>query len=362
MDINKLDKNLAVNTAIDEPDAVFYDVRQEPFEVYGLYDYKNGDYFLRMPEDESYKVSEPVHNLSRASAGGRVRFCTDSEYVAIDARLSSIYRGPHFAFTGGAGFDLYIDDPEYGTSRYCHTFIPPMTMTDGYTSKMKFASKKMRYFTINFPTYTRTMSLYIGVDKNATVGEGMKYRNLDPILYYGSSITQGGCTSRPGNTYQAVVSRRLNIDFVNLGFSGNARGEEAMAEYIAKQPMSVFVCDYDHNAPNVEHLEKTHYRFYEIIRNARPDLPILLMSKCDIDSHGPLMTEKRRDVIIDTLRRARQNGDKNIYFIDGTEVFRGPYEDMCTVDKCHPNDLGFAFMADAVEAQLRRILMNRVNL
>ena len=87
MDINKLDKNLAVNTDINEPDVVFHDVRQEPFEVYGLYDYKNDDVFKRMPEEESYKVSMPVHNLSLASAGGRVRFCTDSEYIAIDARI-----------------------------------------------------------------------------------------------------------------------------------------------------------------------------------------------------------------------------------------------------------------------------------
>lgn len=359
MDINRLDKNLAVNTNIDEPDVAFYNVRQEPFEVYGLYDYKNGDHFLRMPEEESYKVSTPVHNISLASAGGRVRFCTDSEYIAIDARMMSIYRGPHFPLTGGAGFDLYIDFPEFGTSRYRHTFVPPYDMKDGYTSKVKFGSRELRYFTINFPTYSRVSELYIGIQQDATLGGGMKYLDKAPIIYYGSSITQGGCCSRPGNAYQAVVSRRLNMDFVNLGFSGNAKGETAMAEYIAKQPMSVFVCDYDYNAPNVEHLENTHYNFYEIIRKARPELPIVLMSKCDVDNMTPAVTVKRRDVIIETYRRARENGDKNIYFIDGAEVYRGPYEDMCTVDRCHPNDIGFALMADAVEAQLRRIFEKR---
>lgn len=359
MDINKLDKNLAVNTDINEPDVVFHDVRQEPFEVYGLYDYKNDDVFKRMPEEESYKVSMPVHNLSLASAGGRVRFCTDSEYIAIDARMTSIYRGSHFTLTGGAGFDLYIDCPEFGTSRYCHTFIPPYDMKAGYTSKAKFGSRELRCFTINFPTYSRVSHLYIGIQKDATLGGGMKYLDNDPIIYYGSSITQGGCCSRPGNTYQAIVSRRLNVDFVNLGFSGNAKGEAEMAEYIAKQPMSVFVLDYDYNAPTVEHLKNTHYNFYETVRKARPQLPIVLMSKCDVDNMTPDVTAIRRDVIIDTYRRARENGDKNVYFIDGAEVYRGPYEDMCTVDKCHPNDVGFALMADAVEAQLRRIFERR---
>ena len=358
MDINKLDKNLVVITDIDESDVEFHDVREEPFEVYGLYDYKNGDFFRRMPEEESLAVSQAVHNLALCSAGGRVRFCTDSEYIAINASLSSIHHGSHFTLVGGGGFDLYIDDPDFSTSIYRHTFMPPYNMKEGYTSKLKFGSRKMRYITINFPPYTRTNSLHVGLQKDAALGGGMKYRDMKPVLYYGSSITQGGCCSRPGNTYQAVVSRRLNIDFVNLGFSGNARGERAMAEYVAAQPMSAFVFDYDHNAPTVEHLESTHYDFYKVVRDAQPDLPIVLMSRCDADS-VPNQTEPRRDVILDTMRRAKEAGDKNIYFIDGAEMFRGPYEDMCTVDRCHPNDLGFALMADAVEAQLLRVFTKR---
>ena len=109
----------------------------------------------------------------------------------------------------------------------------------------------------------------------------MKYRDMKPVLYYGSSITQGGCCSRPGNTYQAVVSRRLNIDFVNLGFSGNARGERAMAEYVAAQPMSAFAFDYDHNAPSVEHLKNTHYDFYCIKRTTPLTQIVLLPGETD---------------------------------------------------------------------------------
>ena len=359
MDISKLDKNFAVNTEIDEPDAVFYDVRKEPFEVYGLYDYKNTDRFIRMPEEESQKVSESVHNLSLRPAGGRVRFCTDSEYIAIDAKMSNIFRISHFSLLGSAGFDLFEDCPEIGGSYYRKSLMPPRDLSDGYTSKVKFGTRKMRYFTINFPTYSGVDALYIGVQKDAYIGGGMKYRDIAPIVYYGSSITQGASASRPGNTYEAIVSRRLNIDHVNLGFSGNAKGEEAMAEYIAKLPMSAFVLDYDHNAPSPDHLSNTHYRFYEIVRNANPDLPIILMSRCDVYSPTSENTARRRLIIAETFRRAFDSGDRNIYFIDGTEVFRGPYEDMCTVDNIHPNDLGFSLMADAVEAQLRRIFEKR---
>jgi hypothetical protein len=185
----------------------------------------------------------------------------------------------------------------------------------------------------------------------------MKYRDILLVVYYGSSITQGGCCSHPGNAYQAVVSRKLNVDFINLGFSGNARGEKVVAEYIASLPCSVFVLDYDHNA-SVAELRNTHYAFYEIVRKKNPDMPIVFMSRCDVDC-APHETDDRRIIIAESLKKAREAGDRNVYFIDGAEVFKGHYEDMCTVDRCHPNDIGFMLMANAVEDQLIRILTKR---
>jgi lysophospholipase L1-like esterase len=117
--------------------------------------------------------------------------------------------------------------------------------------------------------------------------------------------------------------------------------------------MTAFVCDYDHNAPDAEHLEKTHYKMYEKIRAAHPDIPYIIISKPDFDSNY-VTSIPRRNVIFDTYRRARDNGDLNVYYIDGAGIFRGPYEDSCTVDGTHPNDLGFALMADAIEAELKR--------
>ena len=121
--------------------------------------------------------------------------------------------------------------------------------------------------------------------------------------------------------------------------------------------MSAFVCDYDHNAPSAEHLRNTHLKLYQKIRAAHPTIPFLIMSKPDFNySLNPQSENKlRRDVIYETYRYAISNGDQNVYFIDGESIFRGPYEDMCTVDGCHPNDLGMALMADAVSETLRRI-------
>lgn len=357
MDISSLDKNLQVITDINEPDVVLHDVKEDPFEVYGLYDYKNSERFTRMDPEVSKSVSDAIYRLSNNTAGGRVRFATDSEYIAISASYYAACHFSHMSLTGSAGFDLYIDDPEFGTSTYRHTFVPPSSLKESYTAKLKFGEKKLRYITINFPTYSSVKSLHIGLQKDARIEGGMKYRDIKPVIYYGSSITQGGCCSRPGNAYQAVVSRKLNIDFINLGFSGNAKGEQAIAEYIGKLPCSVFVFDYDHNAALSE-LRATHKPFYETVRRLAPELPIVFMSRCDVDC-APHETDERRGIIMETLMEARQNGDKNVYFIDGAELFKGPFEDMCTVDRCHPNDIGFALMANAVEAQLLRIYPKR---
>lgn len=355
MSQNKItDKNLWVNNTIGAEDAVFYDVREKPFSIYGLYEPLTEPEFKRMPDEVAASVSRDVSILARNTAGGRVRFCSDSMYVAIRAEMPSIGRFSHMPLSGSAGFDLYIDVPGEG-SRFRKSFMPAYNIKDGYESKINFYQKKMRYFTINFPPYSDVKNLYVALQKDATVGEGLSYRNSLPVVYYGSSITQGGCCSRPGNSYQNIISRRLGLDYLNLGFSGAGKAEQAMLDYLASLPMMAFVCDYDHNAPNPEHLRNTHLNLYKRIRAAHPTIPFLMISRSDFDSAYD-ENILRRDIIVDTYRYARAQGDKNVYCIDGASVFRGPYSEMCTIDGVHPGDLGFALMADAIESELRRAL------
>ena len=125
------------------------------------------------------------------------------------------------------------------------------------------------------------------------------------------------------------------------------------AVYLASLPMSVFVSDYDHNAPNPAHLQETHCKLYRAIRAAHPEIPYIMVSRFDFDSAYE-ESIARRDVIFDTYRYARETGDRNVYYIDGASVFRGPDEDGCTVDGTHPNDHGFALFASALGAELKR--------
>jgi lysophospholipase L1-like esterase len=177
------------------------------------------------------------------------------------------------------------------------------------------------------------------------------------LLSYGSSITQGGCASHAGNDYVSMLSRWLHFDYINLGFSGNAKAEQKMAEYIASLDMQAFVYDYDHNAPSLEHLQATHAPMYEIIRQKHPNMPILIMSKPDFQ-YACEGNAKRRAIIYATYEKPQARGD-NVAFIDGETLF-GEDWDMCTVDRCHPNDLGFYKMAQRVAPVLEKMLIKEV--
>ncbi len=352
-DISQVDKNLAVAAEINAPDCIFQSVKETPFELYGLYNAKGEDVFRRLPEDVARATSEGVTTLHTHTAGGRVRFSTDSEYVAIRASVPSVTHFAHMPLTGVAGFDMYVSRD--GHDIFAKTFVPPYGMTDGYASIHHFGDKKMREITINFPLYNPVNELYVGIQDGAALSHGHKYKHETPVVYYGSSITQGGCASRPGNAYPALISQALDCDYINLGFSGNAKGEDAMMDYIASLSMSAFVYDYDHNAPNVAHLKNTHERGFLKIREKHPSLPVIFVSAPNDDAKS-IQLREQRSVILETYLNALKNGDENVYFVDGSSLFDGEFANSCTVDGCHPTDLGFLRMARGIGRAVARAL------
>ncbi len=354
-DISQIDKNLATASLTDAPDCVFYDVRKAPFKIYGLYNPTEKGAFRRVPKDVAEATSRGVADLSLYTAGGRVRFSTDSEYVAIRCTLPEIVHFAHMTTTGVSGFDMYVSKGDTEVFENC--FIPPWNMTDGYSSIHHFGSRSLREITINFPLYNPVDELYIGLEPDAKIGEGKKYKYEKPVVYYGSSITQGGCASRPGNSYEAFISQRLSCDYINLGFSGSAKGENTIMDYIASLDMSVFVYDYDYNAANAEELAATHEKGFKRIREKHPELPVIFVS-APLDDNCIENDDfvHRRDIIFNTYMNAYNSGDRNVYFINGANMFDGEFSNSCTVDGCHPTDLGFLRMSDSIGRAVERAL------
>ena len=336
--IEKIDKNFAVADKIDKEDVVFYNVLSEPFRLFGIY--HDGEKFRRLPDDVAANTNDGVHKLATHTSGGRVRFITDSPYVAIRVKINDTYGSVKMPPAAVTGFDMY--SRQNGEEKYVKTFLPPVGQVSGYESVIDQRFEGEQLLTINFPLYNEVHELYIGLAEGSSLKAAPDYAISKPFVYYGSSVTQGGCASRPGTCYQGVICRHFDADYINLGFSGSARGEAAIRDYVASLDMSVFIMDYDHNSPTYDTLVATHEPFYRAVREKHPDVPIILTTK----PNSYLIPEvvRRKEFIEASYKRFRAEGDENVYFISGPDLMKLAGEEG-TVDNIHPTDLGFFSMA-----------------
>ena len=345
MDISKIDKNMKVEATINKDGLNFYDVRSEPFRVYGVF-WEDGR-FRRVPESVAAATNDGVHFLAKNTAGGRVRFVTNSSKVAVMVKRDGASQSDNISPLNTTGMDMYVGEKFVGVFRagtgdpaeFEYVLNIPKHLRGGVVN-------------INMTDYGCIKEILVGVCDGSTLEAAPDYQYERPVVFYGSSITQGGCASRPGMAYEEILSRRLNMNYINLGFSGSARGEESISDYIKNLDMSVFVYDYDHNAPNIQHLTNTHERMFLEIREAHPDLPIIMMTRPDYQNNDDC--NGRIEIVKRTYDNARARGDRNVYFICGKEFF-GDNGLEFTVDGCHPSDIGFYRMASVIEPVLREV-------
>ncbi len=345
--LSEIDSNFKTDQISDRK-YKFISYDQAPLELNGFAWFKQEHKLCRIPQKLFPDVNEGVRTLAWHCSGGMIRFRTNSKSIVLKAKLLSQDDMSHMPRSGSSGFDIYIGSG--ATKRYIKTAMP-QGKTD--TVEAEFNGDNMEEYTINFPLYNGVKELFIGTDPDAKIEAPTQFKYQKPILFYGSSITQGGCASRPGNSYTALLGRWLDANVINFGFSGSAKGEQSMAETIASLSMTAFVLDYDHNAPSPEHLQATHEKFFSIIREKNPVLPIIIVSKPDVPENSKNI---RTDIIKKTYDNAIKGGDNKIYFIDGSTLFGSSNRDACTVDNCHPNDLGFMRMAETIYPVLKHAI------
>lgn len=347
-----------INFKAEENDRLWLPADGEYFSLHGVFYTENG--YMRMDEAAAERVSENVKYLNTNTSGGRIAFETDSPYVFVRMRGEN-QSFSHMSAVGSSGFDLYTDEGQ-GFGFY-GSFFPNPDFKDGYDARISFENDtlnkeyyqpKRRKLLIHFPLYNEVKALHIGIKKDSFIKKYNPYKSTEPIVYYGSSITQGASACHPGNCYPAIVARKTNVDFINLGFSGSARGEVEIAEYISGLPMSVFVFDYDHNDVFFpELLRERHHRFYEIVRKKHKDIPVIFMS-APFTPRAEGTLEITRKIVIESYERAKARGE-NVYFIDGKTIYGEEYYDCATVDGAHPTDYGFVKMAEAVLDVMKRL-------
>jgi len=341
----EFDVNMIIDTKLDNYDVEFHNVESEPFRIYGMW--RDGDRFYRIPMSVAEATNEGVARKAATTAGGRVRFVTDSSFIAVKAEYQQTTRVDVTPITATLGFDVYAD------GKYAATYRVPQDTETELVGVREIGDMGERVITVNLPTHSSLKKLYVGVAKGATLKRAPDYKYEKPVVFYGSSIVNGSCASRPGMIYENQISRMLDTNYHNLGFGGAAKGEPAIAEYISGLDMSVFVLDYDHNAPTPEYLEETHEPFFKTVRAKNPDLPIVMISRPS--GFKAEDTLKRFEIIKRTYENAVAAGDKNVYLINGLEFF-GELANECTVDGIHPTDFGFYMMSKRISQVLAPLI------
>ncbi len=345
------------------------DLLDSPFVLTGLPWAAERGFYDRIPEDlMPAGATDLFKEIATETSGGFARIRTNSPRVFFQGKLRRV-KGTlyHMSRVGRSGFDFWIrregEDRlsfqgtsvpfEYGTiNTICEIAVKRNGLYDGRPEPEGIPG--LYELRIVLPIYNvfDEACIYIEPDSEALPPEPQAYDKQ--VLFYGSSITQGACASRPSQCYTNRLALDLDCPILNFGFSGQCMAEPELADLILKQKMDIFVYDYDHNAPDIPYLQKTHQPFFRRIREGRPDLPVIFTTKCDYNVSLDDNDERRR-IIRATYEQARQAGDENVYFVDGKDFFEG-IRDCATVDGVHPNDLGFDRMAAAFRPLIRALL------
>ena len=350
-----LDPSLAERQEADS--TLWYGIGHLDVEGRGWTDTKAA--FDRLPAKAEGMVRAPVWSLSHHSAGLCVRFVTDATTIKARWTLTSNDLAmPHMPATGVSGLDLYVK-LDNGQWHWLAVGQPRQGQTNSVTLVSGIPDGKREY-TLYLPLYNGVNSVDIGIPPDSSLakadqrGPGLR----KPILFYGTSITQGGCASRPGMVHTAILGRWLNHPIINLGFSGNGRMEPEMAQLFAELDPSVYVLDCLPNMNATDVAERVE-PFVQTLRNSHPDTPILLVEDRSY-TNSFLVTSKHNRNLTNraALRKACQNlkatGVKNLYYLTGEELLGDDGEG--TVDSSHPTDLGFMRQAKAFRKVLEPLL------
>ena len=310
----------------------------------------------RLPISYKEKVREPVWDLSKASAGITVRFHSNSTSIGLKWTVLNDFDMPHMAATGIKGIDLYTKYNNkwryvttagalVGQKKYQNNDVPKDSINE--YELIKNLTPEFREYKLFLPLYDGVTRLEIGIDANATIKRAVPNAQK-PIVFYGTSITQGGCASRPGMAHTNIISRKLDMECINYGFSGNGRMEMPIVEHISEIDANFYVIECLQNM-NTEEVKKRVLPLVKIIRKKQPNTPIVLVENMmyktafmDKTIETELIQENL--ALKNEYDNILKSGIQNIYYIKDKQHEKMDNEG--TVDGVHLTDLGFLRYAD----------------
>ncbi len=339
----------------------------EPKFVEGVCVEDSTNIFHRLPVAMKDNVRLPVWNLSENTAGEFIHFKTSaSEIIVRYVLTSNDFSMPHFPSTGVSGLDLFAIDINgswnWAPGRYhfgdtcTYVFNHLMLAKNGTT---------ISDFYLYLPLYNSVKWLAIGLDESSNFSFAEK-RKEKPIVAYGTSILQGGVTSRPGLAWTNILERNLDRTIVNLGFSGEGKFEAPLFDLMAKVDAKMYILDCMPNLTRGITPEKVKERVvYGVnkLHEQNKNVPILFVEHAV--GYAPFYMDTARLneyhnsslVIANIFQELKSSGVKNIYLLTDKEI---GFDINSTTEGLHPNDIGMMKYATAYEKKIRKILNDQV--
>lgn len=362
IDIKKVDSNF-INEEVKENILYIDPKNSDLVKVYGLYWFDEDKRYHRLSKklDEILPTLEgSVDVLAGNSSGGILAFYSNTNTLKIKVKLSFKFHMGHMPYTGQAGFDLYIGN-SYQDMKFYRTSNFDFNKTEYeftyFNHQNLFEENKL--FVLNFPLYATVEEVLVGVNPNSNIYPcNDLFKTDDKIVFYGTSITQGGCASRPGMSYTQILSRMLGIECLNYGFSGNGKGHIEIAETLSDiKNVKMFVLDYEANV-TFDRLKATLDNFVKCLRSKYPTTPIVIISKIMmyLEFHDDDYINNEKMIRNYQKNYVKNSNDSNMYYIDGAKVLGKNNISEKTVDGCHPTDYGFMSMAEYLYPILKKII------
>jgi lysophospholipase L1-like esterase len=326
------------------------------FDVIGKYHAEK--HWGRFPERFKSTLRENVWNLGKNTAGIGIRFSTNATTILVRWEVMNETNLRHMPATGVRGVDLYaLAD---GKWQYVRTGFPTGKISEA--TVLSDGSGQATEYLLNLPLYDGVVSLEIGVNDGAAITPA-KDRSLlsaKPVVYYGTSISQGGCASRPGLAFTNILSRKLGREIVNFGFSGNGTIETSVGEAMVEADAALYVIDCNANTSEELIYDRT-VELVRLLKEKRPTVPILLVEGFANESFRLTPASgvnqnvvKKQKALRRAFEKLKQSGVKDIHYKTGDGLIGEDHEG--TVDGIHPNDIGMLRIAEALYPVLRKIL------
>lgn len=297
----------------------------------------------RLPVSLKEIVRKPLWDLSKASAGMSIRFFSNSTSISVKWTVLNNNKMNHMAETGIKGVDLYFNNK--GIWQFLNTARPKDI--DNESMLIKTMTNEMREYKMYLPLYDGVINIEVGIDSNSVIKKPVKSNNKS-IVFYGTSITQGGCASRPGMVHTNIISRKLNVDCINFGFSGNGKMEQPINELISELNPIFYVIECLPNM-SAEQITNRAIPLVKTIREKHPETGIVfvenfIFEQSALSKDWDELVKNRNTALKTEYTKMIEGGFDNIFYIDSKNATGDDHEG--TVDGAHFTDLGFIRYAD----------------